>query len=85
MNKDLAAVTAVWRVLFGVHGGRFCCFICVLVVLLSKNRRRWFAADDGSVSGDGHRFSMLYCRWIIARLGLCVCDSRTGKMWRKRV
>ena len=27
--------------------------ICVLVVLLSKSRRRWFAADFGSVSGDG--------------------------------
>ena len=56
MNKDLAVVTAVWRALFGVRGGRFCCVICVLVVLLSKSRRRCFAVDDGSVSGDGHRF-----------------------------
>src|SRR5258708_37705761 len=39
MNKDLAAVTAVWRALFGVRGHRFCCVIGVLVVLLSKSRR----------------------------------------------
>src|SRR6202790_810635 len=56
MNKDLAGVSAVWRALLGVQGGRFCCFICVLVVLLSKSRRRWFAADFGSVSGDGRSF-----------------------------
>ncbi len=56
MNKDLAAVTAVWRALFGVRNRRFCCFICVLVVLLSKSGRRCFAADNGSVSGDGHSF-----------------------------
>ena len=31
-------------------------FICVLIVLLSTSRRRCFAVDDGSVSGDGHRF-----------------------------
>ena len=56
MNNDLAGDSAVWRALFEVHGGRFCCFICVFVVLLSKSRRRCFAVDDGSVSGDGHRF-----------------------------
>src|SRR5258708_28583838 len=27
-----------------------------VIVLLSKSRRRYFAADDGSVSGDGHSF-----------------------------
>src|SRR5258708_37697762 len=56
MNKDLAGVSAVWRALFGVPNGCFCCFICALLVLLSKSRRRCFAADDGSVSGDGRRF-----------------------------
>jgi hypothetical protein len=56
MNKDLAGVTAIWRALFGVHGSRFCCFICVLIVLLSKSRRRCCAVNDGSASGDGHRF-----------------------------
>src|SRR6266404_7386800 len=56
MNKDLAGNSAVWRALLGVQGGRFCCLICVLLVLLSKSRRRCFAVDDGSVSGDGHRF-----------------------------
>src|SRR6266851_9224721 len=56
MNKDLAGVSAVWRALCGVRNRRLCCFICVLVVLLSKSRRRCFAAGDESVSGDGHRF-----------------------------
>src|ERR1700726_2805607 len=56
MNKDLAVITAVWRALFGARGGRFCCFIRVLIVLLSKSRRRCFAADFGSVSGDGRSF-----------------------------
>jgi len=56
MNKDLAGVPAVWRALFGVRGRRFYCFICVLVVLLSESRRRCFAADFGSVSGDGRNF-----------------------------
>ena len=56
MNNDLAGDSAVWRALLGLHGGRLCCFICVLVVLLSKSRRRCFALEDGSVCGDGHRF-----------------------------
>jgi len=56
MNKDLAGVSAIWRALHGVRGRRFGGFICVLVVLLSKSRRRCFAADNGSVSGDGHSF-----------------------------
>src|SRR6266404_5099462 len=70
MNKDLAGDTAVWRALPGVPGGRFCCFICVLVVLLSKSRRRCFAADDGSVSLEtGTVFDALlsvnYCAILI--------------------
>ena len=56
MNKDLAGVSAIWRALGEVQGGRFCCFICAFMFFLSKSRRRCFAADDGSVSGDGHRF-----------------------------
>ena len=40
MNNDLAGDSAVWRALLGVHGGRFCCFICVLVVLCQR------AAED---------------------------------------
>src|SRR5216684_4622752 len=56
MNKDLAGVSAVWRALHGVRGRRFYCLSCtyrLLVVCLSKSRRNGFAADDGSVSGDG--------------------------------
>jgi len=56
MNNDLARDAAVWRALFGVRRRRFCRFICVLVVFLSKSRRRCFAADNGSVSGDGRNF-----------------------------
>jgi hypothetical protein len=56
MNKDLTVVSAVWRALFGVRSRRFYCFICVLVVLLSKSRRRCLAANFGSVSGDGRNF-----------------------------
>jgi hypothetical protein len=46
---------------FGVHFlgcgvAAFSALFVYLVVLLSKSRRRWFPADDGSVSGDGHRF-----------------------------
>src|ERR1700674_1930932 len=40
----------------GCRCGCFCCSICVLVVLLSKSRRICFVVEDGSVSGDGHRF-----------------------------
>ena len=56
MNKDLAGVSAVWRALFGVLGCRFCCLFVYLSSLFSKSRRRCFAADNGSVSGDGRGF-----------------------------
>ena len=56
MNNDLAGDAAVWRALFGGAGWPFLLLICVLVVRLSKSRRRCFAADDGSVSGDGRNF-----------------------------
>jgi len=39
MNKDLAAVTAVWRALFGVRSRHFCCLFVYLSSLLSKSRR----------------------------------------------
>ena len=53
MNNDLAEDSAVWRALFG--GGLTASPACrLLVVYLSKSRRRWFCGDDGSVSGDGH-------------------------------
>ncbi len=80
MNKDLAAVTAVWRALFGVRGHRFCCVIGVLVVLLSKSRRRCFAADNGSVSGDGHSFRCCTVGELLRDLRFGVCDGGTGKM-----
>src|SRR4029077_17294882 len=92
MNKDLAAVTAVWRALFGVRNRCLGCFICVFVVLLSKSRRRCFAADSGSVSGDG---CALRCCTVgeLLRDWDCVsvmrvqevCDEkRYGVGWRRR-
>ena len=50
MNKDLAGVSAVWRALFGVRGRRFSC----LSSTCQRVAEDGFAADDGSVSGDGH-------------------------------
>ena len=53
MNNDLAEDSAVWRALFGC--GLTASPACrLLVVYLSRSRRRWFCGDDGSVSGDGH-------------------------------
>jgi hypothetical protein len=79
MNKDLAGVSAVWRALFGVLGCRFCCFICVLVVLLSKSRRRCFAADYRSVSGDGRSFRCCTVGELLRDCG-CVSVMRAQEM-----
>src|ERR1700675_41363 len=79
MNKDLASDYAVWRALFGVRGGRFCGFICVLVVLLSKSRRRCFAVDDGSVSGDGRSFRCCTVGELLRDCG-CVSVIRAQEM-----
>src|SRR5216683_3407588 len=49
MNKDLALVSAVWRALFGVWVDRFCC----LSSRCQRAAANGFAADDGSVAGDG--------------------------------
>ncbi len=62
MNKDLAAVSAVWRALFEVRSGRFVLLIVYLSSTYQRAAEDGFAADDGSVSGDGALFSMLYCR-----------------------
>ena len=52
MNKDLAGVSAVWRALLG-------CGVAAFYRLSSTFQRAaedGFAADDGSVSGDGRSF-----------------------------
>ena len=49
MNKDLAVVSAVWRALFGVRVAAFTA--CLHVV--KEAAENGFAADFGSVSGDG--------------------------------
>jgi hypothetical protein len=57
MNKDLAWVSAIWRALFGGAGSPL---FRPLIVYLSPTCQRaaedGFAADDGSVSGDGRSF-----------------------------
>jgi hypothetical protein len=52
MNKDLAGVSAIWRTLFGVRVTAFtACFHVV-----KEATENGFAADFGSVSGDGRSF-----------------------------
>jgi hypothetical protein len=69
MNNDLAGDAAVWRALFGVRSRRFCCIICVLVVLLSKSRRNDLRRIMGLSLETGTVFdaalSVNYCAiWI---------------------
>ena len=80
MNKDLAGVSAIWRALHGVRSRRFGCLICVLVALLSKSRRRCFAADYGSVSGDGRSFRCCTVGELLRELRFGVCEGSTRKM-----
>ena|SRR6202047_5188571 len=58
MNKDLAGVSAVWRALFGVRQRRFSPFLTAYLstyrLLVKEPAEDGFAADDASVSGDGH-------------------------------
>jgi hypothetical protein len=52
--------------------------ICALVILLSKSRRRWFAADYGSASGDGLSFRCCIVGELLA-IGISLswkCPSR---------
>src|SRR5258707_12297393 len=79
MNKDLAGVSAIWRALFGVRGRRFYCVIGVFVVLLSKSHRRCFAADNESVSEDGHSFRCCTVGGLLRDVGFGVCDGGTAK------
>ena len=79
MNKDLAAVTTIWRALFGVRNRRFCCLFVYLSSLFSKSRRRCFAADYGSVSGDGRNFRCCTVGELLRDCG-CVSVMRVQEM-----
>ncbi len=61
MNKDLAGVSAVWGALLGVHGGRFCGFICVLVVLCQRAAEDVLPVYDGPSLETGAVFDTV-CR-----------------------
>jgi hypothetical protein len=52
MNKDLAGVSAIWRALFGVRVTAFTAYLHVV----KEAAESGFAADFGSVSGDGRNF-----------------------------
>src|ERR1700676_11582 len=79
MNKNLA----------GGHCGLACTFrgaespllllICVLVILISKSRRRCFAADYRSVSGDGRNFRCCSVGELLRDCG-CVSVMRAQEM-----
>src|SRR5229473_5759938 len=83
MNKDLAGVSAVWRAL---HVVRIAPSAALFVYLLSRCQRaaeNGFAADDGSVSGDGHRFrcctvgELLRDRDCVSAMAVTlVCDEK---------
>jgi len=74
MNNDLAGDSAVWRALLGVHGGRFAASAALFVYLSSfvKDPPKMFCGGGRVRLWRRARFSMLYCRWIIARFWL-VC------------
>ena len=80
MNKDLAAVTAVWRALFGGARSPLLLLNCVFVILIFKERRRCFAADNGSVSGDGRNFRCCTVGELLRDWELRVCDEGTGNV-----
>src|SRR6202140_5752642 len=84
MNKDLASVSAIWRALGELRDRHFKCFICVLVVLLSKSRRRCFAADFGSVSGDGRSFRCCTVGELLRELRFGVCEGGDKKKKMKK-
>ena len=81
MNKDLAGFSAVWRALFGVRVGHFYC----LFSYCQRAAENGFAADFGSVSGDGRSSRcctvgefLHNCDWVSVRAVQEKCDERKG-------
>ena len=79
MNKDLAVFSAIWRALLGVRVDRFYC----LSSCCQRAAGDGFAADFGSVSGDGHRFrcctvgeSLHDCDLVSVRAVQEKCDEK---------
>ena len=84
MNKDLAGVSAVWRTLFGVRDGRFCCLICVLChPYFQRAAEDGFAADMGpSLETDAVFDAALsgnYCAIAI----WCLCWANKKNVMKK--
>ena len=80
MNKDLAWVSAVWRALFGVRRRRFYRLSSTYRLLVKEPPKMVFAADDGSVSGDGRSFRCCTVGELLRELRFGVCEGRTRKM-----
>ena len=56
MNNDLAGDSAVWRALFGAWDRRFWLLFVSFGSTFQRAAENGFAADVGSVSGDGRSF-----------------------------
>jgi hypothetical protein len=54
MNNDLGVDSAIWRALFGVRALPLLLLVVCLSGCCQRAAENGFAADDGSVSGDGH-------------------------------
>ena len=80
MNKDLAGVSVFWRALFGARCRRLCCLFVYLPSLCQRAAEDGFAADDGSVSGDGRSFRCCTVGELLRELRFGVCEGRTRKM-----
>jgi hypothetical protein len=56
MNKDLAGLSAIWRALSGYGGGASNRLLSTCRPFFKEPPKMVFAAEDGSVSGDGRSF-----------------------------
>ena len=73
MNNDLAGAAGVWRALFeGAWWPLLLLYLCTLSSFCQRAAEDVFAVDDGSVSGDGHRFR---CCTVGELLRDCDCVS----------
>src|SRR6266849_6818175 len=98
MNKDLAVVSAVWRALFGVGVATSGALFVYLSSRCQRAAENGFAADDGSVSGDGRSSRcctvgelLRDCDCVSAIAVTLVCDEKgpasipnSAPIWQKR-
>jgi len=81
MNKDLGWFSAIWRALFGVRIDRFYC----LFSYCQRAAENGFAADFGSVSGDGRSFRCQRSRRILSGIAIwCLCCRYKKNVMKER-